>query len=181
VFSFNKKHLEDASIPMWRLAMRGETYYVNHVDCRKGWSTKETPDSSHTKGSIKIRDVLVTFDEDNTAIITDLTPEDRQRLMKSNWVRVVPSAGSKLKAGLAQIGVKDPVIKTAGGGCGTLWFITDIPGRNAHLMMEMIMQGTDMRTLKANEPYYRLYEQRLGDSQDHIDEDEDDWSDLYED
>jgi hypothetical protein len=36
---------------------KGQTYYVNHVDCNAPWSTKETPDSSHTKGSIKVKNV----------------------------------------------------------------------------------------------------------------------------
>lgn len=55
VFHFNKKHLEDATIPMWVLKAKGQTYYVNHVECHKGWSTKETPDNPATKGAIKIR------------------------------------------------------------------------------------------------------------------------------
>ena len=55
VFHFNKKHLEDATIPMWVLKAKGQTYYVNHVECYKGWSTKETPDNPATKGAIKIR------------------------------------------------------------------------------------------------------------------------------
>lgn len=72
VFHFNKKHLEDPNIPMWVLKTRGETFYVDHVECQIPWSTKETPDNPHTKGSIKVKDALLKIDEDNCAILTKL-------------------------------------------------------------------------------------------------------------
>ena len=72
VFHFNKKHLEDSTVPMWVLKTRGETYYVSHVDCSVPWSTKETPDNSHTKGSIKVKNVLLVIDPDNCATIKEL-------------------------------------------------------------------------------------------------------------
>ena len=65
VFHFNKKHLEDPAIPMWVLKTKGESYYVNHVDCNMPWSTKETPDNSHTKGSLKVKDCLLVIDDEN--------------------------------------------------------------------------------------------------------------------
>jgi hypothetical protein len=40
---------------MWVLKLKGQTFYVDHVDCNIGFSTKETPDNSHTKGSIKLK------------------------------------------------------------------------------------------------------------------------------
>lgn len=70
VFHFNKKHLEDPTVPMWVLKAKGESYYVKHVDCRTPWSTKETPDNNHTKGSIKIKDCSLSIDEDLCAVIT---------------------------------------------------------------------------------------------------------------
>ncbi len=53
-------HLQDANIPMWVIKAKGETYYVHHVDVDSGigFSTKETPNNSHTKGSIKFRGKL---------------------------------------------------------------------------------------------------------------------------
>jgi len=72
VFSFNKKHLEGSTIPMWKITCKGNTYYVNHVDCQKGWSTKETPDNPHTKGAIKVKNCRLVIDETNTAIISDV-------------------------------------------------------------------------------------------------------------
>ena len=70
VFHFNKKHLEDPTIPMWVLKCRGDTYYVHHVDVSPGvgFSTKETPDNPHTKGSIKFKANLEI--EENNNIIT---------------------------------------------------------------------------------------------------------------
>lgn len=57
MFHFNKANLQDPSIPMWVIKCKGETYYVNHVDVEPGvgFSTKETPDNPHTKGSIKFK------------------------------------------------------------------------------------------------------------------------------
>ena len=80
VFHFNKKFLEDPTIPMWVLKFHGETFYVNHVDCNVHWSTKETGDNPHTKGSIKVKNVLLVIDPDNSATITQLTLIDRIRL-----------------------------------------------------------------------------------------------------
>lgn len=180
VFHFNKKHLEDPSIPMWVLKIKGETYYVNHVDCRKGFSTKETPDNSHTKGALKIRDCLVTFDAENTAVITELTHEDRIRIGGKNFTRVITSSGMKLRTALTQMNATFSNIKSIGGGCSTHWYVTDVYGKNAMLMLDLAMQGTDLRTLKANEEYYRLYEKYKHTPDEWIDEDADDWEDLYE-
>lgn len=70
VFHFNKKHLEDSRIPMWVIKCKGETHYVHHVDVDKGvgFSTKETPDNPHTKGSIKFKGVLNIITEGNMVI-----------------------------------------------------------------------------------------------------------------
>ncbi len=67
VFHFNKKHLQDSTIPMWVVKCRGDTYYVHHVDVSPGigFSTKETPDNPKTKGSIKFKGRLeINEDED---------------------------------------------------------------------------------------------------------------------
>ena len=70
VFHFNKKHLEDQNIPMWVLKTKGQTFYVNHVDCNVPWSTKETPDNPHTKGALKVKNCKLVIDENNCAIIS---------------------------------------------------------------------------------------------------------------
>ena len=56
VFHFNKGHLADPSIPMWVLKIKGLTYYVEHVIFKNvSFETKETPDNTQTKGSLKIK------------------------------------------------------------------------------------------------------------------------------
>jgi len=54
-------HLTDPSVPMWMLKHKGKTHYVNHmiVDPGVGFSTKETPENPHTKGSLKIKGKLI--------------------------------------------------------------------------------------------------------------------------
>lgn len=67
VFHFNKKHLQNSTIPMWVVKCRGDTHYVDHVDVSPGigFSTKETPDNPHTKGSIKFKGRLSISVEEN--------------------------------------------------------------------------------------------------------------------
>ena len=74
VFHFNKKHLENPTIPMWVIKYKGETFYVHHVDVDKGvgFSTKETLNNEHTKGSIKFKGVLQLVNE-NESIIAKIT------------------------------------------------------------------------------------------------------------
>lgn len=68
VFHFNKSHIENPAIPTWVLKIKGESYYVNHVDCEAPWSTKETPDNLHTKGSLKFKNVNVLIEDNNAKI-----------------------------------------------------------------------------------------------------------------
>ena len=70
VFHFNKMSLTDPAVPPWVIKAKGETYYVKHVTANAPWSTKETPDSAHTKGSIKLKNVTLMIDDDNCAEIT---------------------------------------------------------------------------------------------------------------
>lgn len=57
---------------MWCLKTKGQTYYVDHVDCNVPWSTKETSDNPHTKGSIKIKHCRIIIDDDNCATIDQI-------------------------------------------------------------------------------------------------------------
>jgi len=70
IFHFNKKHLEDPKIPMWVIKHKGVTHYVNHVivDEGVGFTTKETPDNPHTKGSLKFKGKLKIEVVDNQII-----------------------------------------------------------------------------------------------------------------
>lgn len=58
VFHYNKAHNQDPSIPPWVVKAKGQTYYVNHLVSEVGFTTKETPDNDHTKGSLMFRGQL---------------------------------------------------------------------------------------------------------------------------
>lgn len=70
IFHFNRGHIADPSIPMWVLKAKGQTFYVHHVDAQMGWSTKETPDNPHTKGSLKFKNCIIQIDEQLNATIS---------------------------------------------------------------------------------------------------------------
>ena len=177
VFHFNKKHLEDQTIPMWVVKARGESYYVDHVSCELPWSTKETPSNSHTKGSIKIKKCLLVIDQENCATITQLTPEDEQRLdRKQNPVRFITSRGALLRRLLEQLQIGYDTVKTFGGGCSTTWYVGQIYTEAELLMLQLTI--SDLRILKPNEEYYRMYDQYA--DEDYIDENWEDYEDLYE-
>jgi hypothetical protein len=176
VFHFNKKHLEDDTIPMWVIKLRGETYYVNHVDCSVPWSTKETPDNSHTKGAIKVKHCYVAIDTDNCAVIRAVTEEDKLRFKSQETVRVITEKGSALKTALAKM--SHSPIKMAGGGCGTTWYITDIPSKKHFTILQL--QIPYIRQLMPNEDYYKQYDQASADSDWLYDDDDFDYEDLYE-
>ena len=65
MFHFNKASIADPTIPMWVVKHKGNTYYVNHmtVEPGVGFSTKETPENPHTKGSLKIKGKLKIYEE----------------------------------------------------------------------------------------------------------------------
>jgi len=71
VFHFNKASLADPTIPAWVLKIKGQSYYVQHVESNARWTTKETPDNPHTKGSLRFRNVDVEIDEFGNAKIEE--------------------------------------------------------------------------------------------------------------
>lgn len=58
VFHFNKAHNADKTIPQWVVKHKGQSFYVNHLVSSVGFTTKETPDSEHTKGSLQFKGKL---------------------------------------------------------------------------------------------------------------------------
>jgi hypothetical protein len=73
VFHYNKKHNEDTSIPTWVIKHKGNTYYVNHLDSKVGFSTKETPDNDHTKGALQFKGKLQIVEEENGTTTANIT------------------------------------------------------------------------------------------------------------
>lgn len=73
IFHFNKKYLEDNTIPMWIVKAKGETFYVHHLISHVGFSTKETPDNPHTKGSLKFKGKLSIEPNERGELIATIT------------------------------------------------------------------------------------------------------------
>lgn len=66
VFHFNKAHNANPDIPPWIVKVKGQTYYVHHMDTNGvPFSTKETPDSEHTKGALKFKGKIKIFGQND--------------------------------------------------------------------------------------------------------------------
>lgn len=161
VFHFNKKHLEDETIPMWVLKTHGETFYVNHVDCQMPWSTKETSDNTHTKGSIKIKDCLLVIDGNNDATISKLTLVDKVRLrnQKLGITRIMFSDYS-FEQGLKEDKIKHSPFKRLHGSCGTQYTVCDILDKHDSMILSLKYPGK-FRVLMPNETYYQAYDDKI--------------------
>ncbi len=171
---------------MWVLKFHGETLYVNHVDCEVSWSTKETPDNSHTKGSIKVKDVLLQIDDDNCARLSKLTFVDKIRLrnQKLGITRIIVKEGKdfwKLKEKIKDQNVKHGPFKGIGGACSSTFYITDIMDKAQFTMLALSMIGTTFRVLMPNEAYYKWYDDPKNVGKDYIDEDDMYYDELDED
>jgi len=164
VFHFNKGHLADETIPMWVLKTHGESYYVHHVDCQMPWSTKETPDNPSTKGSLKIKNCLLTIDDENNATIVELTLHDKVRLSnaRKGITRAIVSeknfGGTKLRTLLKEKSIKHGPIKSIGGACTTTFYVVDIHNPSDVTYIAIMLSDTDFRKLMPNEGYYRMYD-----------------------
>ena len=163
VFHFNKKHLEDQTIPMWVLKFHGETYYVNHVDAKLPWTTKETPDNDHTKGSLKFKNALVTFNEQNEATLTELSVFDRIRLrnQKLGITRIMFRPRCDLNIALDRREFKHSPYKKISGACSTAFIVCDILVASEMTMLAL-KYANDFRILKPNETYYQQYDKTSG-------------------
>jgi hypothetical protein len=156
---------------MWVLKTKGESYYVNHVDCTVPWSTKETPDNPSTKGSLRVKNCLMVIDEDNNATLSPLTPEDRDRLNgKKEPVRLITSKGYQLKQALENHNIKHSAIKHFGGGCGTSWFVVNILNEKDFLFLSLTVN--DIRKLMPNEYYYTAYDDKEDDEGEVVEREE---------
>lgn len=162
---------------MWVIKAKGDSYYCEHVTCELPWSTKETPSNSHTKGSIKVKNCHLVIDQDNHAHLKELTPEIKRRLNKNGVViRVITMHGWELRKACELVGHENE-IKTVGGACSTTFYITEFNSEEEYVMFKMACSASDLRELKPNEDYYKIYDGKA-DEDGWIDED--DWYELYE-
>lgn len=159
VFHFNKKHLEDPSIPMWVVKAKGKTYYVNHFTSEIPFSTKETPDNSHTKGSIKFKECLLTIDSDNNATASQLQVHDKVRLRNQELgiTRIIFSGNfDKI---MKEENIKHSPFKTMYGGCGGRWIVCDLLDEKQLVWLSLKYDTKILfRVLQSNEQYYRAYD-----------------------
>ena len=159
VFHFNKKHLEDDTIPMWVVKTHGETFYVDHVTASIPWSTKETPDNAHTKGSIKFKECLLSINEDNEATISTLSIIDKIRLrnQKLGITRIIFRYGDGFHEALKRNEFKHSPFKNVSGGCGTSFVVCDLLKKD-EATFATLKYPNAFRTLSANEGYYKAYD-----------------------
>jgi len=68
-FHFNKKSMEFEFVPMWVVKAKGKTYYVDHMECLTGFTTRENPDHPSTKGSLRVKRGTLSIDAEGNATI----------------------------------------------------------------------------------------------------------------
>lgn len=160
VFHFNKKHLEDPTMPMWIIKAKGKSYYVEHVTSKLPWTTKETPDSPHTKGSIKFKDVLLVIDDDNCAELQPLTAADASRIRAKlkGYTRILITYKDRVMDFLKEHAIGFTPFKQINGSCGTRYWICDITNPNDVVMMKLGLSSNVFRILQENEVYYKAYD-----------------------
>ena len=144
---------------MWVLKFHGETLYVKHVDCQVPWSTKETPDNPHTKGSIKVKDCLLRIDSENSATITQLTLVDKFRLrnQKLGITRIMFNPHSALHKGLIANEYKHSPFKYITAPCSTSYVMCDLLNK-AEVTLASLKYTKDFRIVQPNESYYQKYD-----------------------
>lgn len=182
VFHFNKKHLEDPTVPMWVLKSHGVTFYVNHVDAEIPWSTKETSDNPHTKGSLKFKKCKLTIDDDNCAIISKLSILDyKLPHPKIVHARILCGFGDSFHAALKNNEFQHSQIKDVVGGCGTSFVICDLLDKD-EVLIALLKYANKFRILAPNEGYYKQYDEKKdyiqGDFDDEYIEDDEDEDDI---
>ena len=179
MFHFNKKHLEDPTVPMWIIMAKGETYYVEHVSANIPWTTKETPDNVRTKGAIKFKDCLITIDDSNCADIRALTKADEIRIrnQERGIIRIITYTCGWLEKNLE--GMRHGPIKMHSGGCGSRSWVTDLlePEESSMFLLQNLSKNNQQfRVIKPNESFYKWYDDPndvdYGEPDD-LDEDED--------
>ena len=151
---------------MWVLKTHGETFYVNHVSAEIPWSTKETPDNTHTKGSIKFKECLLTISPENEATISKLTFVDKIRLrnQKLGITRIMFRPNSDIHKALQKNEFKHSPFKNILGRCATGFVVCDMLVKEDVLIASL--KYNDFRILQPNESYYQQYDEVKGNKMD---------------
>jgi hypothetical protein len=146
---------------MWVLKFHGETFYVNHVNAMLPWTTKETPNNSHTKGSLKFKDALVVIDSNNEATLTKLTVRDKFRLrnQKIGTTRIMFRPDSDLHKALKKREFQHSKFKTIEGACSSEFVVCDILDKSEMTMLAL-KHANEFRILMPNEHYFQEYDSK---------------------
>jgi len=187
VFHFNKKHLEDTTVPMWILMAKGKTYYVDHVTSNLPWTTKETPLNVRTKGAIKFKNALLRL-EDGAAEITELTEEDRERLSALLPTRIHFRYKNEFLWLLQHNDIKHGPCMQYAGSCGRNSYVIEI-AKDDMTMLAMTYPN-QFEILSEDNPYYIWYGEGINGKEVFLNPDfegiivdsktMDTWEDLYE-
>lgn len=130
IFHFNKKHLEDPSIPMWVIKTRGKTFYLEHISFQGiDFETKETPDNDHTKGSLKFKDVIFSMDHNKQGLITYADPDSMSkanawRMTHEGKIVLELDEPNEVKAAMKKNGIKHGPFTEVEGSCGSTFQYT---------------------------------------------------------
>ena len=144
---------------MWVVKSHGVTFYVDHVSADIPWSTKETPDNNHTKGSIKFKNCKLVIDDNNCATISNLGLLDRRLPHPRLIFRILFYNGGKVHKALKADEFEHTEFKYVSGGCGTSWAMCDIV-HESDMTMLGLKYANEFRILTPNEGYYRAYEEK---------------------
>lgn len=159
---------------MWVVKTKGKTYYVDHVEADIPWSTKETPDNEHTKGSIKFKNCLCTIDENNCATLSVLTEEDKIRLgavPKKPSIIWYEGHNPDIEKILNDRQIKHQGVLKTDGACTTPKQMAGIYNEAELTMLILMLPG--LRVLNENEPYYKHYLRWIDNDKDPMYEDDD--------
>lgn len=158
MFHFNKKHLEDPTVPMWVVKAHGVTFYVEHVTAEIPWTTKETPNNPSTKGSLKFKRCKLSIDDDNCATLSKLGLLDRGLpTPKRVYTRILAGRSSPMHQALVEGEFKHSKIKEVYGGCGSSFIICDLLD-DTEASFAVLKYQQYFRILNPNEGYYKDYD-----------------------
>ena len=145
---------------MWVIKTHGESFYVHHVTSELAWSTKETPNNSHTKGSIKFKECLLTIDPENNATISTLSIFDKIRLRNQKLgITRIRFSSFGFEKHLIEKGIKHSPFKRIHGACSTAFTICDLLDKKQVPFLQ-IQFPNEFRVLMPNEEHYKAYDDK---------------------
>ncbi len=152
---------------MWVLKFSGKTYYINHITSEgMSWSTKETENNPHTKGSLKFKKCYVGIDDNNEAIIRPLTEIDEARIRaKDRGHTRILFMGKKYNEVMnffKDHGIKHTPIKTVRYACSDDKHICDLVNKKEAVYALLAIGGAGgmIRELNENEIYWKFYDDK---------------------